>query len=320
MSLSSPPLWTRDQQTNTTVVGPEASGDYCRRLTKAQARNFYYGLRLLPEPRRSGMYALYAYMRLTDDIADDGRPAHLKLADLGQWERLTREICGMEASADPVSPLRTSRSAVGEDHPIWPAFREMVGRFNVPPEVFTDAIEGQRRDLLARKYRTFEELREYCRLVAGVVGVGSIHIWGFTGGAETERLALALGEAFQLTNILRDLREDATLGRTYFPADDLAAFDLTEADLRKALAAEQIPANVQALLREYISRAQRAYDEAAPLASRITPECRPTLVAMTSIYHGLLCKIALDPGRVLRERVSLSIWTKLRIGWRASRK
>lgn len=305
MSIAPHPTHSTDSMSQTDSPALIASRDYCRRLTRAQARNFYYGLRLLPEPRRSAMYALYAYMRLTDDIADDGRPAQLKIADLTAWEHRTLEV----AAAD----------SIRDDHPLWPAFREMISRFNVPLSVFTDAIEGQRRDLQGRRYNTFADLREYCRLVAGVVGVGSIHIWGFTGGPDTEALALARGEAFQLTNILRDLREDASLGRTYFPAEDLARHGLSETDLATALQSGALPPQVLELLRFYIAKARAAYELSSPLEARITPECRPTLVAMTSIYRGLLDKIEADPARILRERVSLSIWTKLKIGWTATR-
>lgn len=316
------------------MVDLHTSRDYCRRLTRAKARNFYYGLRLLPEPRRSAMYALYAYMRFTDDIADadDGRSLAERQADLDAWETRTREqIAAVHGeSAAPQAGDGVSNAARGNDPfaapELWPSFRELVRRFNVPCSVFTDAIEGQRRDLLGARYDTFEELKEYCRLVAGVVGVASIHVWGFTGGAQTEQLAVDRGVAFQLTNILRDLREDAVLGRSYFPTEHLARHELTAESLhqaslvnRSAAASRAAPRNVVALLNQYIELAKHYYAKSADLESRITPECRPTLVAMTSIYRGLLEKVEADPPRVLTERVSLSLWTKLRIGWSAAR-
>jgi 15-cis-phytoene synthase len=164
-------------------------------------------------------------------------------------------------------------------------------------------------------FDNFEQLGEYCYRVAGVVGLGSIYVWGFEGGAETEKLAIDRGAAFQLTNILLDLREDAARGRLYLPRQELAAHGLTEEQLLNGTGGD----NFDRLMRFQIDRAQRFYDQSAPLESRINRASRPTLVAMTQIYHGLLKKISARPRRVLAERVSLSTWSKLRIGWRAMR-
>jgi phytoene synthase len=284
--------------------GLAGSLDYCARLTRRTARNFYYGLRLLPEPKRSAMFTLYAYMRLTDDIADapDGHTTPRRLRDLDAWQAATREA------------VATHGGRLGGPHPIWPAFCDLVRRYSVPPSVFDDVIDGQRQDLNRARFETFDDLREYCRRVAGVVGLASICVWGYDGGAETEALAIDRGVAFQLTNILRDLREDSAGGRSYIPRAELAAFGLSEADLRPGA----VRRGLVGLMEFQIARAREFYDRSAPLEARISRDSRATLVAMTSIYRGLLEKIAREPLRVMHERVSLSLVAKLRIGWKAA--
>jgi phytoene synthase len=176
-------------------------------------------------------------------------------------------------------------------------------------------IEGQKQDLEFKPFKDFQELFAYCYRVAGVVGLASIYIWGFEGGDDTEFLAVQRGVAFQLTNILRDLREDAHRGRIYLPLDELAAMHVTVDELREGTGGKHF----LDLMRFQIERAEAFYEKSAGLERRISADSRPTLIAMTEIYRGLLKKVAYEPERVLRERVSLSLFSKLRIGWRASR-
>jgi phytoene synthase len=290
-----------------------ASRDYCRAVTRHAARNFYYGLKLLPPVKRSAMYALYAYMRLVDDIADveggdgegegDGRASEDRVAELEQWRTQTRAILAGRAPAEG-------------SHPVWPAFYEAVHRFGVPAKVFDAIIAGQEQDLAGPvSFGTFEELEQYCYRVAGVVGLASIHVFGFIGGEQTEQLALHRGTAFQLTNILRDLREDALRGRVYLPQSELERFGVAGEQLRSALAGVEF----DSLMRFQIERARGFYERSDGLVHRVRRDSRPTLIAMTQIYRGLLEKIAADPRRVLRQRVALSPWSKLRIGWKAVR-
>jgi phytoene synthase len=145
--------------------------------------------------------------------------------------------------------------------------------------------------------------------------VASIHIWGFEGGAETEALAVARGVALQLTNIIRDVREDAGRGRIYFPSEDLRRMNVSDEDFL----AGRDSAKIRSLLLFQIERAESFYRSSRALESRISPDSRPTLIAMTEIYHRLLRAVAAAPEQVLRRRVSLSLWSKLRIGWRAAR-
>ncbi len=212
---------------------------------------------------------------------------------------------------NPPSPAKPRRDA----HLLWPAFTEMVHTYTVPHHLFHDVIAGQRQDLDSPVFETFDQLREYCYRVAGVVGLASIYIWGFQGGSATEALAIDRGIAFQLTNILRDLREDTGRGRVYLPHAELQSHDITA----KSLTNGQTPPGFVAMMQSQLSRAAGFYDRSAALESLITQDCRPTLRAMTQIYHGILLKMTADPARVLHERVSLSTVTKLRIAWRAAR-
>jgi phytoene synthase len=293
-------------------VSLDRSRAYCEQVTRTYARNFYYGLRLLPEPKRSAMYALYAWMRLVDDIADheDGRGRQRRVDELEAWRADTHAAL---AGGPHAVPDRNG-SAVPGARDLWPAFCEMVIRHNVPVHVFDAVIAGQEQDLEPLTFETFDDLHAYCYRVAGVVGLASIYVWGFEGGEETERLALDRGVAFQLTNILRDLKEDAERGRSYLPRSEINGA-LRPEDLRAGRAGERFLKTMQA----QIDRAEDYYRRSAPLESRIAADSRPTLIAMTEIYHTLLRKIAKRPQTVLGKRVSLSVWAKLRIGWKALR-
>ena len=289
-----------ESEQNTALVRSRA---YCEQITRAQARNFYYGLKLLPEPKRSAMFALYAYMRLVDDIADeaDGRTPSRRIEDLEAWRIQTHAVLQGQTPSEP--------------HPMWPAFAQVVHDHRLPHTIFDEVIAGQKQDLDFHPFDRFEQLFAYCYRVAGVVGLGSIHIWGFEGGDETEFLAVQRGVAFQLTNILRDLREDAFRGRVYLPREELAAMHVSDEDLRQGNGGEHF----LDLMRFQIARAEAFYEKSAGLEKCIAPDCRATLIAMTEIYRGLLKKVAYQPERVLRGRVSLSLFSKLRIGWRATR-
>jgi phytoene synthase len=289
-----------------------ASRAYCEQLTRMQAKNFYYGLKLLPEPKRSAMFSLYAYMRLVDDIADDedGRTIRQRIDELEAWRTHTHNIL------DGHDHTQQGNGDVADaGRQLWPAFSEMVRKYQMPRSIFDDVIAGQRQDLEPEPFETFDQLHTYCYRVAGVVGLASIYIWGFKGGDETEKLAVERGVAFQLTNILRDLREDAARGRTYLPLEDLAVMNVTEDDLRSTRGGKAF----RELMQFQIDRAEAYYTKSEPLEERIQRDSRPTLVAMTEIYHRLLKIIAKDPERVLRERVSLPLISKLMIGWRAAR-
>ena len=276
------------------------SQEFCLRLTRRAARNFYFGLKLLPEQARADMFALYGWMRSIDDIADDndGQPAELRRERLQTWQS------------------DTHRAVASENVPglLWPAFGEMVRRHQIPIRIFDDAIEGQRRDIDREPIENIEQLHSYCYQVAGTVGLASIWIWGFQGGAETESLAIHRGMALQITNILRDLREDALRGRLYLPMDQLRQAGVT----LESIQSDQAGKGFEALLKQFIEQAESYYQLSRDLEKRITPSCRPTLATMTEIYHRLLRRIAANPMAVLRRRVSVPLWSKLAIAWRAT--
>jgi phytoene synthase len=302
---------TQTLPTDTTSL--DQSRAYCEQLTRAYARNFYYGLRLLPTEKRASMYALYAWMRLVDDIADheDGRSLDHRAAELELWRAQTHAALDgdLPRSAAGFTPPTLRESVL-----LWPAFRDMAARHGVPRKVFDEVIAGQLQDLSPIAFQTFDQLREYCYRVAGVVGLASIYVWGFRGGAETEELAIHRGLAFQLTNILRDLKEDAARGRFYLPLDETAGAVSID-----RLRTGDVNGRFEEVMRAQIARAEDYYRRSAPLEDRIDADSRPTLVAMTEIYHSLLRKIARRPLRVLRQRVSLSVFAKLRIGYQALR-
>jgi phytoene synthase len=253
------------------------------------------------------MYALYAYMRLVDDIADDDaneKTLEQRRRDLDHWEQLTNEA--IEGNVNS-----------GHDSPLWPAFADMVKKRQVPGTVFRDMIAGQRQDLEFSPIGTFDDLYRYCYRVASVVGIASLYVWGFEGGEETLKLSSDRGIAFQLTNVLRDLREDASRGRCYLPADELARFGIAAEELASAELSRS--PKFWEFLGFQIERARSYYEKSAPLEMKVAADARPTLVAMTAIYRGILEKIAVDPGQVLRRRVRLSTLSKLLIGWRAMR-
>ncbi len=265
---------------------------------------------MLPEPAKSSMFALYAWMRRADDLADDSTPLSLtqRRTLLDQFRALTHQaITGTHTGEVEVS-----------DWSGWPAFAECVHRHHIPSTLFDDMIEGQKQDLEFHQPQSDADLRQYCYRVAGVVGLASIHIWGFTGGAETEMLAVDRGIAFQLTNILRDVREDAGRSRFYFPLQQMQRFTVSEADL----IAGNNTAGFEALMRQHIELAEQLFARSAPLEQRINAENVSALTAMTAIYHGILRKIAQHPQRVLEGRVRLGKLAKTWIAlqcWRASR-
>ena len=249
---------TSDLEERSLLAQLNESRAYCARLTREAAKNFYYGLKLLPEPKRSAMFALYAYMRLVDDIADDddGHTVEQRRRNLDDWRTRTHAAIAADVSGEALAT-----------HPIWPAFADIARRYDLPAQLFDDAIAGQEQDLSPITFDTFDQLHEYCYRVAGVVGLASIKIWGFRGGEETEAMAVARGVAFQITNILRDLREDAARGRLYLPREDLAAVGLSEEDLYNGRDGDKF---VQ-LVRNQVTRIESFYAKSVELESRSNP-------------------------------------------------
>jgi 15-cis-phytoene synthase len=275
----------------------EQSFAHCRAVAKKRARNFYYSFILLPEDKKNAMCAMYAFMRYCDDLSDE--PGATRAA-VNRWrDALTDALAGRP-----------------DDNPTWPAFLDTVARYSIPHDYFYEMIEGVASDLEPRVIADFNELYRYCYRVASVVGLTTIHIFGFTS-PEALPLAEKCGVAFQLTNILRDVREDAGLGRVYLPAEDLDRFGVRVDDLRQARRTEQFGR----LMEFEAERARGYYRESAPLLDLVQPKSRPSLWALIAIYSRLLDHLAESHYDVLMRRISLSsaekTWIVLRaaLGW-----
>ena len=263
---------------------------HCGLVTRRCARNFYYGLKLTPEPQRSALFTLYAWMRRADDLVDDAESAS------------TQCLARIEAFR-----AATERALLGtgdDDDPLWIALADVADRFDVQRDALYLMLDGQIDDLAGRHYETFEQVREYCYRVASSVGLLCINIWGFDD-PNAPACAVDRGIAFQLTNMLRDYREDYDAGRIYLPAEDFAQHGLAPEELRDW----SDPPRCAHFVRAQAVRARSFYDRSAPLDQMITPSCRPALWAMTAIYGSLLGKIEDEPSQIItRRRVRLGAW------------
>src|SRR5438874_10077948 len=233
-----------------------ASLEYCRRVARAAARNFYYEFALLPAAKRDALCALYAFMRRADDISDSDRTVQDKSEALKAWRAaLERALRGQY-----------------EGSRILPAFHHTVEKYQIPAAYFHDLMAGAEMDLTVRLYPTFKLLKRYCYCVAGTVGLCCVHVFGFQDSIALE-LAPKLGIAFQLTNILRDVREDFAMGRVYLPQEDLARFGCTETDIGADVAS---PAFVRLMTFE-ANRAWEFYREGVRLQELISADSRAAL-------------------------------------------
>ena len=268
------------------MITVEQSYQYCLKVARTRAKNFYYSFVLLSKQQRKAMCAIYAFMRYCDDLSDEPGASR---AAIEKWR----------------AELAEALQGRFSDHPLWPGFYHTVRRFGIPHEYFHQMIDGVTSDLEPRRIETFDELYQYCYHVASVVGLTIIHIFGFD-----TRTALPLAEkcgvAFQLTNILRDIREDAEKGRIYIPAEDLRRFDVTEDDLRAGRRDDKF----LRLMRFEAARARQYYDESAPLLELVHPRSKSSLQALIAIYSRLLERIEGTNYDVFSRRVRLSLFEK----------
>jgi 15-cis-phytoene synthase len=311
---------TRDRA-ESAGVSVEDAYRRCEAITRAQAANFYYGIRLLPRERRRATCAAYAFARRVDDIGDGELGAERKLALLAE-------------AGEQLAEVERARAAMPGADPVLVALADAIQRFALPAGALGELIEGVRMDVVGTSYERFEELVLYCRRVAGAIGRVCLAIFAARAGApgagpgaaeagrsaEAESLADDLGVALQLTNILRDLREDAQIGRVYLPGEDLRRFGLLGgvsddgdrggegvSDPREAAAA---------LVRFEAERAQQWFERGLRLAPLLDRRSAACVLAMSGIYRRVLVRIESDPGRALRARVSLpageKAWVALR--------
>jgi len=260
-----------------------SAGSVCRALTKASRSNFTYAFLFLPRPQREALYAIYAFCRTTDDLVDeaDGSAVGERLA---AWRKELEAAVRGQAS-----------------HPVTRRLGEIIQSYRIPPHYFQELVDGMEMDLVKSRYASFAELAEYCHRVAGVVGLMCVEVFGYSR-PETREYAERLGTAFQLTNILRDLRPDADRGRLYLPLEDLARFGVAEADI---LAGRLTPP-FRRLMRFEVERARGFYaaaDAALPAVDR--PGMLPARI-MSAIYRRLLERIEATGYDVFSRRIHLS--------------
>jgi len=269
----------------------------CAAITRAEAKNFSYGIRLLPETKRRAMEAVYAFARRVDDIGDGEDAPAEKLAALGE---VRRQLALVATGTPP-------------EDPVLVALADAAQRFPLPFDALDDLVSGCEQDCRHTGYETYAELLEYCRCVAGSIGRLSVAVFGVPAGTDPtskRRLAEELGAALQVTNILRDVVDDRDRhGRVYLPREDLELFGCAP-DLSGP------PGSFVALVRYEAARARRHFEQGLRLLDLLDWRSRACVAAMAGIYRRVLERIDADPGSVLRGRVGLAQWEK---GWVALR-
>ena len=267
---------------------------YCQEKAAKSGSSFYYSFLFLPPERRRAIIALYAFCREVDDVVDECSDADLARTKLAWWRK---EIAGVFEGA--------------AQHPVAQALIPVVRRFNLPRQHFEEIIDGMEMDLSYNRYPDFATLQSYCYRVAGAVGLMAAAIFGYRDRA-TLTYAENLGTAFQLTNIIRDVGEDARRNRVYLPLDELSRFGLSATDVAQLRETDEF----RRLIDFQIERAQDFYNRAfAALPAADRKSQRPGLV-MAAIYCTLLKEIRADGNRVLNQRTSLTPLRKLWIAWR----
>jgi phytoene synthase len=268
---------------------------YCQEIAKREAKNFYFGFVLLPPAKRQAIYASYAFARRCDDIVDADLEPQEKVRQLAEY-RSRLEQCLRGRPSDP----------------IFLALQDTIRRYRIPPEYFWQLIDGVEMDLTVRRYPTFADLRRYCYGVASTVGLISIEIFGYRDDQEARQHAEDLGIALQLTNILRDIREDAERDRIYIPQDEMERFRYSEADILDGIANE---ASLH-LMRFQVERAREYFERGRELLPLLPRRPRACTAVLQGIYSRILERIEARPSAVLRERVSLSGSQKLALAGR----
>lgn len=278
-----------------------AAYSVCRHIARSAAKNFYYGFLLLPHRKRNALSAVYAFMRHADDISDDPAvPAEQRRAKLDEWMDALRRVVDGERTDDPVLF----------------ALADSQKHFNIPLDLLEKLVHGTEMDVpsasdgrLPRlQYETFDQLYDYCYHVASVVGLVCIRIFGYRD-PRAEKLAEEVGVAFQLTNILRDVKEDAGLGRVYLPREDFARFGVDV----QALTNGSAPASLRPVMEFEALRARGYYRAAEELLPLIDDDSRGALWTLVEIYRRLLERIIARNYDVFSDRVSLSAGEKLRV-------
>jgi len=278
------------------------SYNHCHHIARSARSNFYYAFFLLPKPKRDALAALYAFMRLIDDVSDEAQNLPAKQRGLARWrgaldQAITRQEQLFDGNAAVSSPISVLTGATE----VLPALVDTTCRYNMPSRYFHDLISGAEMDLTVQSYPTFDRLREYCYRVAGTVGLTCTHVFGFSDARALD-LAEKLGLAFQLTNIIRDVHEDYKLGRVYLPEEDLARYGVSPEDFGRTEAS----LGVRELLRFESERAWQFYEEGSALLGLIDADSRSALWLLVHTYSALLGRIEALDFAVFGEKVRLS--------------
>ncbi|HSD37743.1 MAG TPA: presqualene diphosphate synthase HpnD [Rhodocyclaceae bacterium] len=268
--------------------------DYCKQKAAASGSSFYYSFLFLPPERQRAIMALYAFCREVDDVVDETADMQIAQTKLDWWRKETAEIHGGKPT-----------------HPVTQALAEVVKTFNLPRDKLLEIIDGMQMDLQQTRYLDFKALELYCYRVASVVGLLAVEIFGYTD-PQTLKYAHDLGIAFQLTNIIRDVGEDARRGRIYLPINELQQFSVTAKQITDATYSD----NFRALMEFQIERAERYYGQALALLPAADRKSQRAGLIMAAIYRTTLDEIKADGCKVLTQRTSL---TPLRKLWIAAR-
>jgi squalene synthase HpnC len=282
----------------------EISASYgeCHQIARTAHSSFYPAFFLLPKAKRDGIVALYAFMRLIDDVSDEGDDVAAKQRGLARWRAaLDERVTGQSQLFDGSAAKPLPEGHLSGEREVLPALVDTMRRFKMPARYLHDLISGAEMDLTIQEYPTFERLKEYCYRVAGTVGLTCTHIFGFTDSRALD-LAEKLGLAFQLTNIIRDVREDFSIGRVYLPEEDLIRFGVPKDDLGRG----EATLGARELLRFEADRAWKLYEEGSQLLELIDEDSRGTLWLLVHTYSALLARIESVDFAVFGERVRLS--------------
>ena len=291
------------------MLGVPESYEECHRIARQAHSSFYPAFFLLPKPKRDGIVALYAFMRFIDDVSDEGADLAAKQRGLAKWraaldQAINKQEQVVEGSAAMASPFAGLKGAAD----ILPALVDTIERYKMPTRYLHDLISGAEMDLTIQTYSSFERLKEYCYRVAGTVGLTCTHIFGFHDFRALE-MAEKLGLALQLTNIIRDVKEDSGLGRVYLPEEDLQHYRVTREDLGR----KEGSLGVRELLRFEAERAWKLYEEGAALLGMIEEDSRATLWLLVHTYSSLLARIESLDFDVFSGRVRLTKAEKLKL-------
>ncbi|MFO1191719.1 MAG: presqualene diphosphate synthase HpnD [Rhodoferax sp.] len=271
---------------------------YVQQKAAASGSSFYYAFLFLPPPRRAAITAFYAFCREVDDVVDDATDSGVAATKLAWWR-------GEVARAYAGTP----------SHPVLQALMPLAADYGIEQRHLLDIVDGCQMDLEQTRYLDFAGLQRYCHLVAGIVGEVAAGIFGQTS-PQTTAYAHRLGLALQLTNIIRDVGEDALRGRIYLPVEELQRFDVKAHEILKRQESPDFQQRFQALMRFQAERAHRCYDEALALLPAEDRRAQKPGLMMGSIYRALLREIERDNFQVLRQRVSLTPLRKFWLAWR----